>query len=76
MEPRRFNVSVVIEQDADGYFAFSPELQGCYSQGASYEEVAANIRDSIKLHLVDRIAGQEEVPRAQSITLSTMEVTV
>lgn len=26
--------SVVIEKDKDGYFAFTPELQGCYSHRA------------------------------------------
>jgi predicted RNase H-like HicB family nuclease len=24
---------VVIEKDADGYFAYCPQLQGCYTQG-------------------------------------------
>ena len=27
-------VSVVIEKDEHGYYAFSPELEGCQSQGA------------------------------------------
>ncbi len=30
---RILRFSVVIEKDRDGYFAFSPELQGCYAQG-------------------------------------------
>ncbi|KAA0011078.1 MAG: type II toxin-antitoxin system HicB family antitoxin, partial [Thermoplasmata archaeon] len=25
----RYKLSVVIEKDEDGYFAFCPELQGC-----------------------------------------------
>ncbi len=28
-----YKFSVVIEKDRDGYFAFCPELQGCYTQG-------------------------------------------
>jgi predicted RNase H-like HicB family nuclease len=76
MEQKRFNISVVIEHDSDGYFAFSPELQGCYAQGKSHEEALANIRDAIRLHLEDRIAEREEIPHAQSVTLSTVEVTV
>ena len=31
--------TVVIERDEEGYFAFCPELQGCYTQGKTYEEV-------------------------------------
>ena len=50
-----YKVSVVIENDSDGYFAFCPELQGCYSQGKTYEQVLGNIRDAIKLHIEDRL---------------------
>jgi len=46
---------VVIEKDRDGYFAFTPELQGCYSQGDTYEEAKENIRDAIALHIEDRL---------------------
>ena len=35
-------VSVVIERDSFGYYAYSPELEGCQSQGDSFEEVMAN----------------------------------
>lgn len=41
--------SVVIERDKEGYFAFCPELQGCYTQGDTYEEVFENIQDAIRL---------------------------
>ena len=51
---QRYRISVVIEKDADGYFAFCPELQGCYTQGDSYEEVLENIRDAIRIHIEDR----------------------
>jgi predicted RNase H-like HicB family nuclease len=37
-----YTFSVVTEKDGDGYFAFCPELQGCYTQGDTYEEVLAN----------------------------------
>jgi predicted RNase H-like HicB family nuclease len=45
---------VVIEKDKDGYFASCLSLQGCYTQGDTYDEVIANIRDVIQLHLEDR----------------------
>jgi len=35
---KQYHFSVVVEKDADGYFVMCPELQGCYSQGDSYEE--------------------------------------
>lgn len=49
---------IVIEKDADGYFVQCPTLQGCYTQGETYEEALANIRDAITLHIQDRQANQ------------------
>ncbi len=74
MKPYHF--SIVIEHDQDGYFAFCPQLQGCYAQGKTYEDARKNIQDAIKLHIEDRIAGNEEIPTEQSVSLSTVEVTV
>jgi len=73
---RSYRFSVVIERDQDGYFAFCPELQGCYTQGDTYEEVLENIRDAIRLHVIDRLEGGEEVPQAESISLTSLEVAV
>ena len=47
----KYTLPTLIEKDEDGYFASCPALQGCYSQGETYEEVLNNIKDAIKLHL-------------------------
>jgi predicted RNase H-like HicB family nuclease len=47
----QMTVSVVIEHDEDGYYAFSPELEGCQSQGDTLEEAQANIREAVELYL-------------------------
>jgi predicted RNase H-like HicB family nuclease len=44
-----------VEADQDGYFVSCPALQGCYSQGDTYDEAIANIEDAILLHVEDRI---------------------
>jgi predicted RNase H-like HicB family nuclease len=67
---------IVIESDADGYFVSCPALQGCYSQGNTYEEAIENIKDAIRLHIEDRLADGEEIPQSASISLSTVEITV
>jgi len=69
-----YKFSVVIERDIDGYFALCPELQGCYTQGDTYEEVLGNIKDAIRLHIEDRIESSEEIPQAESVSLTMMEV--
>ena len=53
-----YKFSVVVEKDVDGYFALCPELQGCYTQGDTYEEVLGNIKDAIRLHIEDRIESR------------------
>ncbi len=73
---RNYRFSVVIEKDKDGYFAFCPELQGCYTQGASYEEVLENIKDAITLHIEDRIEAGEEITQSETINLTSLELTV
>ena len=70
----KYKLSVIIEKDEDGYFAFCPELQGCYTQGDSYEEVIENIKDAIKLHIEDRIANNEEIPSVELTSLATIEI--
>lgn len=72
----QYRFSVVIEQDKDGFFAFCPELQGCYSQGDTYEEVVANMRDAIRLHVEDRLEAKEEILQADSISLTQLAVSV
>ncbi len=44
-------VSVVIEQDKQGCYAWCPELKGCQSQGKTVEETLVNIREAIELFL-------------------------
>ncbi|OGN06965.1 MAG: hypothetical protein A2750_02720 [Candidatus Yanofskybacteria bacterium RIFCSPHIGHO2_01_FULL_45_42] len=73
---KQYDFPIIIEKDDDGYFASCPELQGCYSQGDTYEEAIENIRDAINLHLQDRIAEKEEIPSTKSVSLSTIHVTL
>jgi len=73
---KRVTLPIVIESDADGYFVSCPALQGCYSQGTTYEEAVENIKDAIRLHIEDRVAGGEEIPEQVSVSLSTVEVAV
>ncbi|KKT89056.1 MAG: hypothetical protein UY32_C0023G0012 [Candidatus Jorgensenbacteria bacterium GW2011_GWC1_48_8] len=71
---KNYRLSIIIERDENGYFVFCPELQGCYSQGETYEEALGNIKDAVKLHLEDKIQSGEELPEAKSLSLSTIEV--
>ena len=54
-----YRLAVVIEKDQDGYYAWCPALQGCYTQGDTYEETLENIHDAVQLHIEDRRASGE-----------------
>jgi predicted RNase H-like HicB family nuclease len=73
---KTYRFSVIIEKDSEGYFAFCPELQGCYTQGNTYEEVLDNIKDAIRLHLEDRLEYEEEIPQSESVSLTSLEVAI
>lgn len=52
MEAREFYV--IIERDEDGYYVGEvPQLQGCYSQGETIDELMTNIKEVIELCLED-----------------------
>lgn len=49
------NYRIIIEQDENGVFVASvPALQGCYSEGDTYEEAITNVTDVLQLHLQAR----------------------
>jgi predicted RNase H-like HicB family nuclease len=42
---------IVIEKTLTGFSAYSPDLDGCVSTGATEEEVERNMREAIAFHL-------------------------
>lgn len=72
----KFLLPVVVERDSDGYFAYCPSLQGCYTQGDTYEEALVNIEDAIRLHIEDRLESGEAIPTSDRVSLTTLEITL
>ncbi|MBI3209170.1 MAG: type II toxin-antitoxin system HicB family antitoxin [Candidatus Solibacter usitatus] len=67
-------VSVVIEQDERGCYAWCPELKGCQSQGASVEEALVNIREAIELFLETMTAEERSATLSKEILTTAVEV--
>ena len=42
---------IIIEPTDTGFSAYSPDLPGCTSTGATREEVERNMREAIEFHL-------------------------
>lgn len=71
---KRYLLDVVIEKDKDGYFAYCPLIQGCYTQDETYEDALKNIKDAIKLHLEDIGASKGTFSSPESISVTTLEI--
>lgn len=44
-------LTIIIEEDENGFFSFCPELKGCHSQGDTRDEALDNIKEAIDLYL-------------------------
>lgn len=67
-------VSVVIEQDDDGCYAWCPELKGCQSQGRTVEEALANAREAIELYLETLTEEERSAALSREILTTAVEV--
>jgi predicted RNase H-like HicB family nuclease len=66
---------VVIENAGSNYSAYSPDLPGCVTTGASPEEVKHNMAEAIELHLEGLTADGLPIPepstRAEYVEVGT-----
>ena len=46
-----YKVNIIIEKDEKGYYAYSPDLKGCHSQGDNFEEAYRNIKEAVELYI-------------------------
>jgi predicted RNase H-like HicB family nuclease len=61
--PDYFYKAVIESQSEGGFTAYVPGLPGCVSEGETYEEALANIREALELYLeVQRDRGGEIRP--------------
>jgi predicted RNase H-like HicB family nuclease len=71
-----YKVSIVIEKDEYGYYAYCPELEGCHSQGDSLEEVMSNIKEAIELYLETMSEDEIKETLSKEIFTTAIEVQV
>lgn len=74
---REYRFTIVVESCHEGgYFAYCPALRGCHSEGETYEEVVANIRDAIRLYLEDMVDAGEDIPDDTCETVTSVKIAV
>lgn len=66
---------VIVEPEDDGSYAvWVPALPGCVSQGDTFEEAMANIREAIQCYLESCLKHGEQVPDEAAMHEWTVEV--
>jgi predicted RNase H-like HicB family nuclease len=58
-----FQILIEKEPEDEGYYAYSPTLPGCFSNGKSIEEARGNIRQAIEQHMASLMAHTQPVPQ-------------
>lgn len=71
-----YKVSIVIEKDEHGYYAYCPELEGCHSQGDTFEEAMANIKEAAELYIGTLSDEECKAYLSKEIVTGTMEVQI
>ncbi len=67
--------TVLLEPEAGGgYHVFCPTLPGCHSEGETFEEALANIREAIEVYLESLLAHGEPVPTESELLITSTEV--
>ncbi len=66
---RYYSFAIVIEKEPEdpGYFAYSPTLPGCFSNGTTIEAARANMREAILQHVESLIAQGEPLPESNDL---------
>jgi len=50
-----------------GYYAYSPTLPGCFSNGPTIEDCRRNIREAIELHIESLSKRSQGIPQAEKL---------
>ncbi|MCO5251561.1 MAG: type II toxin-antitoxin system HicB family antitoxin [Candidatus Kapabacteria bacterium] len=69
-------LTIIIEEDENGFYAYCPDLKGCQSQGDTYDEAYENIKEAIDLYF-ETISSEDLPPLlSKNIFSTSYEVTV
>lgn len=62
-----FQIVIEKEPEDEGYYAYSPTLPGCFSNGKTIEDAKRNIREAIQQHLESLRAHAEPIPQNERV---------
>jgi len=66
------------KQSNDTYFAVCPEIRGCFTQGDTYEEAFANLKELVEITIKDDLTEEEiqNIMQSKAKIFSEFEIAV
>lgn len=61
---KRFIYEVTIGHDESGFYAYVPDLEGCFGGGDTLEEVYSSIIDGLETHIESLVVYGMDIPKA------------
>lgn len=69
------NFPVILEKEKTGYFVYCPTIDGCVSEGKTYDDAIKNIKEAIELNLdFMKEKGRSVFSSGYQISLTTVTV--
>lgn len=62
-----FEIVIEKEDEGMGYFAYSPSLPGCFSNGKTIEDAKRNIREALQQHITAMREHALTIPQKERI---------
>ena len=72
-------LSMLCSKQSNGtYFAICPEIKGCFTQGDTYEEACANLKELVEITVSEELTAEEkqEILRTETIIFTAFEVAI
>ena len=66
------------KQNNGSYYAVCPEIKGCFTQGDTYEEACANLRELVEITVNEELSNEErqEILRTEAIIFTEFEIAI
>ena len=72
-------LSIICSKQSTGaYFAICPEIKGCFTQGDTYEEAYANLKELVEITIREDLTEEdiEEIMLSKTKIFSEFEIAV
>ena len=72
-------LSMICSKQSNGaYFAVCPEIKGCFTQGDTYEEACANLKDLVEITIREELTEEDikEILLSKTKIFSEFEIVV